>query len=117
MKKTIWFDITILYNWNRPPVGIVRVELECARHLLSEFGEQTRFCRYDGIKGAHVEVSHNEVAAYIRGLDGDGEESRSHLTKGLEWRLKYFTKKVVRYSCRNNYRAGRLGIWGYGGVP
>lgn len=114
MKKTIWFDITVLYNWNRPPVGIVRVELECARHLLSEFGEQTRFCRYDGIRGAHVEVSHDEVAVYIRGLDSYGEESRSHLSKGFEWRLKHFTKKVLRSCLPQQLQSGatrHLGRW------
>jgi len=30
---TIWLDVTTLLGWNRPPVGIVRTELELARYV------------------------------------------------------------------------------------
>lgn len=115
MEKTIWFDVTVLYNWNRPPVGIVRVQMECARNLLAEFGKYTRFCRYDGIKDAYIEVPHSEVAAFLRRLDGDSDWPWPRFPKGFVWILKYLAKKVVhtlpkRLQSKTNRRLGQW--WG-----
>ncbi len=94
--KTIWFDITRIYNWDGPLVGFVRVELESARHLLMEFSGQTRFCRYDNMRDSHLEVSHEEVETHIRRLDTYVEESASHSSTELGWKLRRLVKGMIR---------------------
>ncbi len=96
MAKSIWFDITRIYNWNGPIVGFVRVELESARHLLIEFKNQTRFCRYDSVRGYHREVCCKEVEAHIRRLDSYAEAVRSHQPEGSGWSIKGFIKAAIR---------------------
>jgi glycosyltransferase involved in cell wall biosynthesis len=97
MTKTIWFDITKMYGWNGPPIGIVRSELETARHLLLEFNTQSRFCRYDGMRDSHLEVSQENIEIHIRRLDAYTEESPSRLSTGLRQRLKHFIKRTVQH--------------------
>lgn len=41
-----WLDITTCYTWNRPPVGIVRVELEAINFAL-KYKKNTKFCVFD----------------------------------------------------------------------
>jgi glycosyltransferase involved in cell wall biosynthesis len=45
---TIWMDVATALAWNRPPVGIVRTELECARQVIA-YNDPSRFslCYYD----------------------------------------------------------------------
>ncbi|MBN8943054.1 MAG: glycosyltransferase family 4 protein [Rhizobiales bacterium] len=47
----IWLDVTTILGWQRPAVGIVRVELECARFALSDLSSTVEFCRYDPSRG------------------------------------------------------------------
>lgn len=47
----IWFDVTAILQWNRPAVGIIRVETECAKHALNSLPEKVEFCRFDWEKG------------------------------------------------------------------
>ena len=54
-----WFDITTTVHWRRPPVGVVRVEVECFKYLHGLNDPTVRFCyfdkqarRYDEITGA-----------------------------------------------------------------
>lgn len=45
---TIWMDVTTILAWNRPPVGIVRTELECARYVVEVADpERLSLCYYD----------------------------------------------------------------------
>lgn len=97
MAKTIWFDITRIYNWNGPLVGFVRVELGIARNFLGEFRSQTRFCRYDNMRDSHLEVSHKEVEIHIRRLDTYAEGSPSHSSMGAGWNLRLFIRRVIRH--------------------
>lgn len=48
----VWMDVTTVLAWNRPPVGIVRTELECARQVIA-YDNPSHFslCYYD--KGAN----------------------------------------------------------------
>jgi glycosyltransferase involved in cell wall biosynthesis len=96
MAVTIWFDTTRICNWNGPLVGVVRVELESARHLLKEFSSRTRFCRYDDTRDSHIEVSLEEVEIHIRRIDTYIEGSPSHSSTGLLWSVKGSIKGVIR---------------------
>ena len=44
MAGRIWFDVTTMMRWRRPPVGIVRVERECARAMLLRRPDAISFC-------------------------------------------------------------------------
>jgi len=95
--KTIWFDVTLICTWNGPPVGIVRVQSETARHLLSEFGGQTRFCRFVEKRETHIEVSPKDVETRILMLDEYVGEPAPNSPKGAGSKVKDFIKKVIRY--------------------
>lgn len=44
---TIWFDVTTIVQWRRPPVGVVRVEAECFKYLAGLNRPNIRFCHFD----------------------------------------------------------------------
>lgn len=58
---SIWLNITTIYGWQRPAVGIVRVESECASYALSQTALPVRFCRFEAAEKKFVEVSVGEV--------------------------------------------------------
>ncbi|WP_146758971.1 glycosyltransferase family 4 protein [Rhizobium tropici] len=60
----IWFDVTSILLWNRPAVGVIRVETECAKYALEHNGSSVGFCRYDHGVG-YVPVSADEVRRTI----------------------------------------------------
>lgn len=58
----IWIDVTTSLNWNRPPVGIVRTELECARAALAgKFPVPTRLCYFDRSIGEFRSLSSAQI--------------------------------------------------------
>lgn len=68
----IWLDVSTLLGWQRPAVGIVRVETECAAYALQ--GLQTapdglRFCCFDAL-GGYRQVSPDAVAAALARIQG-----------------------------------------------
>jgi glycosyltransferase involved in cell wall biosynthesis len=65
-----WLNVTTIHHWQRPAVGIVRVESECAAHALAQGDPQVRFCRFDS--GAHtfVQVSRDDVGQSLRRIQG-----------------------------------------------
>ena len=58
---SIWLNITTIHGWQRPAVGIVRVESECASYALSHTTLPVRFCRFEAGEKKFVEVSAGEV--------------------------------------------------------
>ncbi|MDP2269813.1 MAG: glycosyltransferase family 1 protein [Archangium sp.] len=59
--QTIWFDVTTIVHWHRPPVGVVRVEAECFKYLAKLGQPNIRFCHFD--KRA---LSYHEIeASYV----------------------------------------------------
>lgn len=70
----IWLDITTTLAWNRPALGIVRVEAETARHLLAIDDDRIRFCRFELECGNYFEVSRDAVASALARLDAGGHE-------------------------------------------
>jgi glycosyltransferase involved in cell wall biosynthesis len=59
----VWLHVSTLMNWDRPPVGIVRVEREYALWLLTKIpqGQVAKFCIYDRKAGCFVEVGRERV--------------------------------------------------------
>lgn len=63
-----WVHVSTLLQWNRPPVGIVRVEQEYCRWLLAQPPAQVgelRFCRYDKRYARFIEVARDVVASRL----------------------------------------------------
>jgi glycosyltransferase involved in cell wall biosynthesis len=63
-----WVHVSTLLQWNRPPVGIVRVEQEYCRWLLAQQPAQVgelRFCRYDKRDACFLEVARDVVAGRL----------------------------------------------------
>lgn len=60
---TVWLHISTLMNWDRPPVGIVRVEREYALWLLTHLppGQCAKFCVYDRQAARFVEIPREQV--------------------------------------------------------
>jgi len=100
MTKTIWFDVTTLHNWFRPAVGIIRMELECARYLLLEFEGCARFCRYKRGRGVYYEVHRDEIRSIIERLDrniyGRKDDFGSRV-RVLENEIKKFIQKRIEH--------------------
>lgn len=67
---TVWLHVSTLMNWDRPPVGIVRVEREYCLWLLARAGQQgtekVRFCIYDRVRKQFTEVSEDDVRARLQ---------------------------------------------------
>ena len=47
-QPTIWMNVSTSAGWNRPAVGIVRVELELCAQLAKLYGKRFRQCRWQG---------------------------------------------------------------------
>jgi len=63
-KQRIWLNITTLAHWNRPAVGIVRVESECAKYLLGQHEIEAHFFVYNKATQQYREIP----AAQVRKL-------------------------------------------------
>ena len=42
----IWFDVTDILAWSRPPVGTIRTQVEIGNRLLEAYGAEMQFCAY-----------------------------------------------------------------------
>lgn len=69
-SATVWLHVSTLMNWDRPPVGIVRVEREYCLWLLAQAAEpgadRVRFCIYDRTRQQFTEVSEADVRGRLR---------------------------------------------------
>lgn len=63
--SSIWFDVTTIIHWRRPPVGVVRVEAECFKHLASLNLSHVRFCHFDKRARSYLEVRPADVSPII----------------------------------------------------
>jgi glycosyltransferase involved in cell wall biosynthesis len=66
LSNTIWVDLTTIMRWDRPVVGVVRVEEQLTRWILDEGSDSIRFCRYDRDLCAFLDVDKQEATARIR---------------------------------------------------
>ena len=101
----IWLDVTTILSWNRPAVGVVRVEAECASYALQACNEPISFCQFVPKKG-YVQVSPFDVESAlkrIQGSDAISEEGEKHAAlvekkqtvASREQRLKALTLHLI----------------------
>lgn len=119
--NNIWLDLTTTYNWNRPPVGIVRVETEIARYMIGAADERIRYSVFNNETKALYELAHAEVAKMlsrqqngknaVQTSGGDTQQQRNpvvlgegdvYITLGLDWDQKdyaylYGLKKTNKF--------------------
>lgn len=70
--SNVWLDVSTVMGWQRPAVGIVRVEAECAAFGLAGLaasGAALRFCRFDASSG-YQEVAPGDVRAALARIQG-----------------------------------------------
>jgi glycosyltransferase involved in cell wall biosynthesis len=68
-KPNVCVDVTTLIHWQRPAVGIVRVEQQLCRWLLSELPPNLHFVAYDSPKGQFKQLTHSAVQSHLDRLD------------------------------------------------
>lgn len=74
---SIWLDVTTILNWNRPALGIVRVESECARYFLDCTQNDIRFCQYDHRDSCYVEINRKYVEEALTRIEKGGGQRPS----------------------------------------
>lgn len=104
-----WFlNVTTSLNWKRPPVGIVRVEVEVTRHLLSSYGEKIVLCAWDSDTRTFYNIDSRHYLVHIKNLENNMPTAGTFLqgeclfrpfdtllTMGLDWDL-CFTSDLIR---------------------
>lgn len=65
---TIWLDVTTMLKWDRPAVGVVRVETEVARFLLGRDNEIYQFCQFNNTEKRYYHVSREMVSRKLNEL-------------------------------------------------
>lgn len=90
-NPSVCVDVTTLIHWQRPAVGIVRVEQQLCRWLLSELPPNLHFVAYDSSKGQFKQLTHSAVQSHLDRLDS--YSTAQHITAqqalpNLEERLR-----------------------------
>jgi len=63
----IWINVTTSIGWARPPVGVVRVEVETCIHFLERQSETSRLCRW--LDGVFYHVKSEDYLFHINNLN------------------------------------------------
>lgn len=107
----IWLDVTTTLAWNRPALGIVRVEAEVARYFSTYKKKDVRYCRFDNQQRSYFEVPRDVLNVALKRLDSGGDHSeieQSHsqfshtstlkkLFNSLVFTVKEFVRRAGRY--------------------
>lgn len=64
----VWLHVSSLMRWQRAAVGVVRVECEYARWLLSQADQAFAFCEYRRERGQFVQVPADAVARQVAAI-------------------------------------------------
>ena len=101
-------NVTTSLNWCRPPVGIVRVEVEVTRFLLSYYHSEITLCAWNKEHKKFFGVDRRHYLAHLKSLEANSplvkpllENEcffRPHdilLSMGLDWDL-CFTQDLIR---------------------
>jgi len=108
MRK-IWIDVTTSLSWNRPPVGIVRVEYELLRWALQKKNSNVCFFKYEN-DGGFTEIDNAVIHKIIVGsYQGKPKKTLNKEAKGLSCRsnfiisprvheIKFYSKALLRAS-------------------
>ncbi len=92
-QPTVWVHVSSLMKWDRPPVGILRVEQEYCRWLIDgdsphKFGH-IRFCESVPGQQQFVEVCRDRVRAKLQ-HSGAGSTGPRSVTSRLKTRVRSF---------------------------
>lgn len=96
VEGKIWVNVTTIYNWNRPAVGIIRVESEFVRYLLDS-GANDHYFVYDSNNNTYIEVSKESVRASLRRQAKafkSPESEKSKQTKNIKSKIKNIIKRI-----------------------
>ncbi|MBL4796436.1 MAG: glycosyltransferase family 4 protein [Oleispira sp.] len=63
MKPTIWMNVTTSANWQRPPVGIVRVEQAICNGLQEIYGDGFKRCIWQGDRFIDAELISSHIGS------------------------------------------------------
>ena len=117
----IWLDITTAASWSRPPVGIVRAEVEFARYLSASFPATSRFCVFSGTDLTYHEISLRDCLSLIEALQRPRPEAaapqanqtsqRSTLQRRLRSALKSLASLVPQNAQRWLVKCSSLLSW------
>jgi glycosyltransferase involved in cell wall biosynthesis len=99
----IWFDVTTILRWSRSPVGIVRVQAECARYALEHLTGTVAFCRFDRRQKRYVSLERDTVRGKIDNLTSESAQpaklppstAKDVAPKTRRSRLAKFTARVL----------------------
>lgn len=81
----IWLNVSTSKNWNRPPLGIVRVEKMVADYMMNSPENKYRLCYWDG---EFKEISYSQYADRMEDLNHKICEFQPNdilVTLGLDW--------------------------------
>ena len=97
-RARVWLHVSSLMRWQRAAVGVVRVECEYARWLLSQAEQAFAFCEYSREQGLFVQVPAEAVARQLAAITaGQGGVVAAHaapadfapgdrfVSLGLDW--------------------------------
>ncbi|WP_024352439.1 glycosyltransferase family 4 protein [Aurantimonas coralicida] len=103
--SSIWFDITSTYAWNRPAVGVIRVETECVKYALTVSDAKVRFCRFIAGQG-YVEISRADVVEMLSNLSGSTYVAAATRVSGMPANVR--TGGATRIAARLRKATGLL---------
>lgn len=91
-RSNIWINLTTSYLWNRPPVGIVRVEQSLSKELKKIYGDNLRFCIWKGNK--FEEIKETELSFFQSNVKTEVAKSNTgNLKKQLPLLFPLLSKK------------------------
>jgi glycosyltransferase involved in cell wall biosynthesis len=98
--ENIWLDVTTISAWQRPPVGVVRVELECASFALDNLDLKVRFCIFSMVEDQYQEVSSEELRETLDRIYNIGAFDKSQAAKLLPPSTMSFESRITSYFLR-----------------
>lgn len=95
----IWLDVTTILAWQRPAVGIIRVEAECATYALQTGNEQIQFCCYAANSG-YLKVDPTDVRAALDRILGAPPTETASPTETAPPIIKPSVSNGLRFKAR-----------------
>ena len=102
----VWLDVTTILAWQRPAVGVVRLEAETAKHVLNLKNDKFSFCKFIKGKGytqvSSADVTHALERINLSGInvpskENDNEPHQSDiLVNTLKRRIKNIVLRFIR---------------------
>lgn len=87
-EVTLWIDVTTLLHWQRPAVGIVRVEQQLCLWLLAENPPELGFCCYSRQKQQFYVISHKEVRGHLARIERISMQQAADAIAHPDWKRR-----------------------------